>query len=370
MNTKRASGSWRFFTSLLLAILFFVVKKTGVLDVNGFLLLLLWLFLVVALNVFVLTQKEVDQLAVAMRRSNEKPLNFGMLSFVLPPGFFWGRVETGQQIAIEAMQARYRTKFFINFNMSRQTPDDQITIAGMKRLAESFVVNEVGGKLIRNEISEIAGRQAVDFEYTQHGPLHIRKIIFFYHLNEYRITFGEKVPGAFKKLNPLIDAFLNRLAIVIPPFKTENVLADRVQIGMPTDQWKKTRDDTDQVVWEKHPNADTHAKVRLSYINKTSNGTLKADLFKGVEDSLFDKGVDNTISWTPLDLPMSILFAQAPDDERQIYQYSFGIQLTSGQLLLLDYFYEGDKWEHGMISNMYFVTFALEIVATLSDIHK
>ena len=370
MDSKRSVGNWRFYTLLLFAVLFFIAKKMEILDVSWILLIILWFLVAIIINVFILTKKEIETLALETKRSRETPLHFGMLSFILPPGFLWNRIETGQQIAIDTMKARYHNKFFINFNMSRQTPGDEYTVDGMKRLVEKFVKNEIGGKLIKNDIGEIAGIQTVDFEYQQRGSLHTRKIIFFYHLNEYRITIGEKVPGALKKLKPLIDAFLDRLAIVTPPFKVEKVLGDRVEIRMPVDQWHKTLNGENQVIWEKHPNQNTHAKVRLSYIKKAPITMLSTDLFSNIDGSLFAKGVKDTILWTPLDMPMTILFAQAPDDLRQVYQYSFGIQLNSGLLLLLDYFYEGDAWEHGLISNMYFVTFALEIAVTLSEISE
>jgi hypothetical protein len=130
--------------------------------------------------------------------------------------------------------------------------EENRTPALMQAYAENHYENQLGMRVLRNEISTFSGHWCVVTEAARPAGSIVRHYGFTLHLSEYAVQFTFPTQDHSAACEPLMDAFVGFCRLELPQLVDRSVLGGRVLIGIPPD-WTQTMDEDRRAEWRAQP---------------------------------------------------------------------------------------------------------------------
>jgi len=149
--------------------------------------------------------------------------------------------------------------------------EENRTPALVQAYAKNHYENELGTKVVRNEITTFAGHWCVVTEVVHSDGGRVRRHSFTLHLSEYVVQFTFPTQEHFAACEPLMDAFVGFCRLDLPRLVDRSVLGGKVLIGIPP-EWTQTMDEDRRAAWRAQPGP---LDVRLDLV--AEDGQVEVD---------------------------------------------------------------------------------------------
>jgi hypothetical protein len=156
--------------------------------------------------------------------------------------------------------------------------EENRTPALMQAYARHHYENQLGTKVVRNEITTFAGHWCVVTEAAHANGSMVRHLGFTLHLSEYVVQFTFSSQGHLDACVPLMDAFVGLCRLELPQFVDRSVLGGKVQIGIPL-EWTQTLDEDRRAAWRGQPGL---VDVRLDLLAEEGPAEVDERVFETV----------------------------------------------------------------------------------------
>ncbi len=238
------------------------------------------------------------------------------------------------------------------------------TPQGTQRMAEQYV-KDAGGKILRNEISDIEGYPIVNCEYTLPNASWNKRVNLVLHRSEYNIVMQVDSIANYKRIAPVVKAFFDSLEICLPHLPQQTVLGGRVRIGIPPNWDKEPNESESLVVWKESPGPST---IRLHFVQDERQEALSQDIFLNLPGERCKLPMRLGLSQIP-EKGLSTLYGtlkDTPETGHDPWSIS-AIQLPTGLVVALEFEHLGSPTDKFTDIQLVSTAFLTEIIATVED---
>lgn len=232
-----------------------------------------------------------------------------------------------------------------------------------QRFAEQYV-RQKGGKVLRNDISDIDGHPAVNCEYTLPDGSWNRRVNLVLHRSEYNVVMRVDSVACYKRIAPVVEAFFGSLEVCLPDLPRQTVLNGRVRIGIPKN-WKRKRNEANLAVWEGPPGPSV---LQLHFIEDNRYTQLSEDIFSRLPEPLCKMPIKVGRSEMP-EVGISALYRvleSTPGTGHEPWSISV-IQLPTGLVVGLEFRHHGKPTDKFTNVQLMSHAFLAEVIATVED---
>ena len=176
-------------------------------------------------------------------------------------------------------------KFFIDplglilrIGVSAILDEENRTPALVQAFAKNHYENELGMRVVRNEIATFAGHWCVVTDAVHPNGGAVRRYSFSLHLSEYCVQFTFITEAHFTACQALMDSVVGLCHLTMPRLVDCTVLGGTVIIGVPQD-WTQTTDETRAAAWQAFPGP---LEVRLDLLGEAGQVRIDETVFQRV----------------------------------------------------------------------------------------
>jgi hypothetical protein len=234
-----------------------------------------------------------------------------------------------------------------------------------QRFAEQYV-QQKGGKVLRNYISDIDGYPVVDCEYTLPDRSWNKRVNLVLHRSEYNIVMRVDSMAIYRRIAPLVDAFFGSLEVCLPDLARRTVLNGRVRIGIPRNWGEPIQNEADLAVWEGPPGP---SRLCLHYIEDNYYAQLAEDIFSRLPEPLCKNPVIKVGRNEMPEIGVSALYGvlkSTPGTGHEPWSIS-AIQLPTGLVVGLEFRHYGRLTDRFTNMQLMSTAFLAEVIATVED---